>query len=144
MIDGAFCTMEELLSLQQENIRLKKELTEQESLLKQIVKSYTTSEKLKSIADLNEEKKERYKTTFQTYKDFKVGDRVKIVCTTQDFHFFNDDLATIVEIYEQEHLCIKVKFDEPITNEPKFKGFIPNKMTHFYFDASDLLKISNS
>lgn len=140
MIDGAFCTLEELLSLKQENIRLKKELVEQEGLLKQIVKSYTKPEKQKTVADIDAEKKEKYKTSFQTFKDFKVGDRVQIICACQDFHFFNDDLATVVEIYEEDHLCIKVEFDKPREGY-SLNGQTTSQMTHFFFDASDLFKI---
>lgn len=85
----------------------------------------------KSVHDMNEEAKTLYGTRDQTYDDFPVGTRVKIICSGQDFYFFWGETGQVVS-NSHKYLGIQVKFDEP----RHFKdGFIQGS---FGFEPDDL------
>jgi hypothetical protein len=65
--------------------------------------------------------------------DFKVGDRVRVVCAAQDFVFFRgDETGRIVRTTPIAHLPFIVEFDRPMRYAD---GFVRKEHN---FDADDL------
>ena len=89
------------------------------------------SEANRSIADLNREQKAKYKTEKNTFNDFPVGTKVKVVCCWQDFHFFYEETGTVTK-NSYDYLGIIVEFDKP----RRFKGGMVQ--TDFNFAPDDL------
>lgn len=91
----------------------------------------------KSIWDLNQEKRRCHNTFDNTYEDFPVGSRVKIICACQDFYFFYGETGTIIE-NTGRYLGIHVEFDEPRKFE---NGYV---QTDFNFEPHDLIFIDQN
>jgi len=92
----------------------------------------------KSLADINEQQKEKYKTTNNTFDDFPVGTRVKVACALQDFYFFYEETGTVIE-NTHDYLGILVEFDKP----RHFKGGAIQKDFNFAPDDLCVLKTKN-
>ena len=89
----------------------------------------------KTIYDINEENRDKYDTRKNTYDDFPVGMRVKIICACQDFTFFSGEIGTVTE-NKNRYLGIHVEYDEP----RKYKnGQIE---TGFNFEPNDLIALA--
>lgn len=50
----------------------------------------------RTVADVNREQKEKFKTTKNKASMFKKGQRVRIICVAQDFRFFNGTETGVV------------------------------------------------
>lgn len=50
----------------------------------------------RTVADVNKEQRERFGTLDNKASQFKVGQRVRIVCVAQDFRFFNGTETGVV------------------------------------------------
>lgn len=66
----------------------------------------------RTMADLNKDMKETYGTKDNTYEDFPVDSRVKIITACQDFSFFYGETGKVIE-NKGTYLGITVKYDEP-------------------------------
>lgn len=85
----------------------------------------------KSLFEVDQEEKMLYNTFDNTYEDFPIGSKVKIICSCQDFNFFFKETGEVVD-NKGQYLGITVKFDTP----RHFKdGSI---QTEFNFEPSDL------
>lgn len=89
----------------------------------------------KSLYQISKEAKEKHGTNSNTFDDFPVGTRVKVIVPCQDFNFFFDETGTVIE-NKGHYLGIAVAFDTPREFED---GSI---QTRFNFEPCDLLKIS--
>jgi hypothetical protein len=67
----------------------------------------------KSTFDVNEERRDKYKTRNNKYSDFPVGSRVQVICVMQDMSAFSGDETGIVVENSGKYLGIIVKFDKP-------------------------------
>ena len=85
----------------------------------------------KSIKDVINEQVEKFGTGNNTYEDFKIGVKVKIITPCQDFNFFYGENGTVID-NKGRYLGIKVKFDEP----REFKD--GNIQYSFNFEPQDL------
>ena len=113
------------------------DLQKEKSLLK--LKFNQNYQEQRSLSEAQEEQKVKYKTYGNTKNDFYERQRVKVICLSQDFHFFNGEFGTITQIkHDYQDLCIRVEFDHPRLYEPRNPGEEPWKMDHFYFDPEDL------
>jgi hypothetical protein len=88
----------------------------------------------KSVYDLNEEARAKYKTFDNTYNDFPVGTRVKVICICQDHYFFKGNETGIVIKNNHNYLGIIIKFDKP----RHFEGGYVQK--EFNFSPKDLIR----
>lgn len=66
----------------------------------------------KSIWDVNEEARDKWNTRKNTYKDFPIGTKVKIICACQDMTFFWGETGKVIR-NSGEYLGIIVEYDEP-------------------------------
>lgn len=66
----------------------------------------------RSVADINDERRAKYKTLSNTYKMFPVGTKVQVICVAQDFHFFSGKETGVVIRNDGKYLGIIVKFDD--------------------------------
>lgn len=89
----------------------------------------------RSVWDVNEEARDKWKTRENTYKDFPVGTKVKIICACQDMTFFWGETGTVIR-NSGKYLGIIVKYDEPRHYEG---GYIQHD---FNFAPDDLYIIS--
>ena len=89
----------------------------------------------KTIQDvIIETQKKYYPNGLPKLEDFKIGDKVKVITSCQDFYFFYEETGVIKSI-KGSYLAIKVEFDEP----REFKdGYIQKE---FNFNPEDLFKI---
>lgn len=87
----------------------------------------------KSVYQINEEARIKYKTSGNKYTDFPVGTKVKIICKAQDSYFFKGDETGIVTKNTGRYLGIIVKFDKPRHFE---HGYIQKD---FNFEPNDLI-----
>ena len=88
---------------------------------------------MKLLSEAIEDRQKKFKTKHNTYGDFNVGDRVKIICLFQDMMAFPTKTslkATIVKNQLYKYLGIIVKFDKP------YKG-----LETFGFNPDDLVKL---
>ncbi len=69
----------------------------------------------KSVADVDREYKEKYKTLNNTFEDFPIGSKVWVICACQDFNFFDPSHNLTGRVIENhgKYLGIIVKFDKP-------------------------------
>ena len=88
----------------------------------------------KTIKQLHDEYVNKYHTNNNSYDDFPVGTRVKIITPCQDFHFFYGEEGIVVD-NKKEYLGIEVRYDKPRHYED---GTIE---TGFNFNPKDLWKI---
>lgn len=65
----------------------------------------------KTVADVNAERRAKYDTLKNTYKQFPVGTRVQVICVAQDFSFFAGTEEGVVIKNKGDYLGIIVKFD---------------------------------
>jgi len=87
-----------------------------------------------TVYELIEEAKKKNNTLNNTYSDFPVGTRVKVITLGQDMTFFRGDETGIVIRNHMRYLGIIVQFDEALHYTD---GFI---RTEFNFEPSDLIK----
>lgn len=66
----------------------------------------------RSIADVSREMVKLYDTKDNTYDDFPVGTPVKIICCSQDHHFFYGETGKVTD-NKNNYLGIHVKYDMP-------------------------------
>ena len=71
------------------------------------------AKEIRSLFQVDEEKKALYGTKSNNYDDFEVGDKVQVITLIQDHCFFYDNDGVVIE-NKKSYLGIKVKFDEPI------------------------------
>jgi hypothetical protein len=78
----------------------------------------------KSIRDIRQEKMIEYNTINNKFEDFQIGDRVKVITPSQDFHFFYEETGKVIK-NSYKYLGICVEFDEPRVFEDGYiqKGF---------------------
>jgi len=86
----------------------------------------------KSVYEVNEENKEKYKTKSNTFDMFPEGTKVKIICAAQDFYFFYGETG-VVSRNTGKYLGIQVQFDGPREFE---NGYIQES---FNFEPADLV-----
>lgn len=86
----------------------------------------------KSIGDLKRQYQKKYKTTEQTYNDFRVGTKVQVITPCSDFFFFRCTERGVITENKGGYYGLKVVFDEPLHIEG---GGI---MTHRHFNPVDL------
>ncbi len=94
-------------------------------------------EKVRSIAEANQEQKERYKTTKQTCADFKMKNHVRVICLCQDFYYWNGQTGHVVKIRPDFIYPITIKFDHPINIE--WEDGSVYLMQTFNFNPDDLV-----
>ena len=66
----------------------------------------------KSVADIRRENEIIYGTKDNTFDDFPIAIRVKVVCPCEDFTFFNGETGVVTQ-NTGDYLGIAVKFDNP-------------------------------
>ena len=66
----------------------------------------------KTVADIREERIKEYKTENNTYDDFPVGTKVKIITPCEDFYFWYGETGIVIK-NKHSYLGIIVKLDEP-------------------------------
>lgn len=86
----------------------------------------------KSLWDTSQDMIRVYGTEYNTYDDFPIGSYVKIICISQDHHFFFGETGTVFR-NSGEYLGISVEYDEPRhykdgTIETSF-NFVPKDLT---------------
>jgi len=85
----------------------------------------------KTLKDVREEKEKKYKTSKNTFDDFPIGTRVKIITPMEDFTFFYEEEGTVIE-NKYRYLGIKVEFDTPRKYEDgtelKYFNFQPESL----------------
>lgn len=90
----------------------------------------------KSVSDVNEEYKKKYRTKENTKDMFPVGSRVRVICVYQDCYFFypeeDDTYGTVTRIGTSG--MIIVKWDVP-------KQYPSHLQEEFNFDPEDLLLV---
>jgi ribosomal protein L21E len=64
------------------------------------------------ISSLSRDQVKLYGTEDNTYEDFPLGSHVKIICLSQDHHFFFGETGTVIK-NEGTYLSIIVEYDEP-------------------------------
>jgi hypothetical protein len=64
-----------------------------------------------------------------TFKDFPVGEKVKVISEIVDFFFFDGEIG-VVEKNTEGYLGIKVKFDKPYKFKQNSTGKIKVKEYH--------------
>jgi len=69
--------------------------------------------------------------------DFKVGQRVKIVCLMEDWHFWYGETGKIIDINELDLFPIKVELDEVRVFKRK-EGQVDLQQTSFCFRPKSL------
>ncbi len=80
--------------------------------------------------------KKYYPGGLPNFKNFEIGDKVKIITPSEDFHFFNEETGVVIK-NSHSYLGITVKFDKP----RYFKnGYI---QTEFNFNPESLFKINH-
>lgn len=92
--------------------------------------------KAKSIFDVNEERRKKFKTKKNTFKDFPIGTKVRVICVCQDMYFFKGEETGTVIRNSGEYLGIIIKWDEPRHYEG---GYIQYE---FNFAPDDLVALS--
>ena len=92
----------------------------------------------KSLWDVNEERKSSFKTKNNTYSDFPVGTKVRVICICQDFVFFGGHETGTVISNEDRYLSIIIEFDDPIY----FKD--GTVLKSFNFNPDDLIIIEKT
>jgi ribosomal protein L21E len=93
--------------------------------------------KNRSVADANQDQKEKYKTTKNKYEDFPVGSRVRVICVAQDMYFFHpeyEDLTGTVIRNSGQYLGIIVRWDIP-------RQYENHLQEEFNFEPQDLVLI---
>ncbi len=86
----------------------------------------------KSMGDVSRENMRLYGTGDNTYGDFPIDTPVKIICCSQDHHFFYGETGKIIR-NKGTYLSIIVEYDEPRHYEG---GAIE---TSFNFEPNDLV-----
>lgn len=86
----------------------------------------------KSVAQVNEEQRAKYKTAANTYKQFPVGTKVQVICVAQDFTFFSGKETGKVIKNTGDYLGIIVEFDHILKAGTK-------EHRTFNFDPDDLI-----
>ena len=66
----------------------------------------------RTLADINDDNIRAYNTEHNTFEDFPIGTRVKIITPCEDFTFFNGETGTVIK-NSGEYLGIRVKYDKP-------------------------------
>lgn len=66
----------------------------------------------RSLRDISQENIKLYGTKDNTYDDFPVGTPVKIICCSQDHHFFYGETGKVIS-NGHRYLSIVVEYDEP-------------------------------
>ena len=84
----------------------------------------------KTVFEVNEGKRNQFKTRENTYDMFPVGSRVRVICIHQDFTFFKGTETGTVVKNNKSYLGIHVKFDHATSIEG------------FSFEPKDLILIS--
>jgi hypothetical protein len=64
-----------------------------------------------SIYEVNEKSRKENNTYKNTFADFPIGSRVKVICACQDFNFFWGETGVVIANSGQ-YLGINVKFDD--------------------------------
>lgn len=97
-----------------------------------------------TVWDMNQERKDRFKTRENTFDMFPVGSRVQIICVACDHHFFDGSEEGKVIRNENRYLSIIVEFDEPRHFEgggiQKEFGFNPDDLILLEDGNSELTK----
>lgn len=93
-----------------------------------------------SLLEANQKQKKKYGTLNNTKKMFPVGSRVRVICLSQDFYFFDPDTentkGTVIRNNDDFSMII-VQWDEPRHYEG---GHI---QVDFNFDPEDLVLLKN-
>jgi hypothetical protein len=95
--------------------------------------------KNRSIADVNQAQKEKYKTLSNSYMDFPIGSRVRVICVAQDMYFFDpetQDLSGTVIRNSGDYFGIIVQWDSP-------RQYETHLQTEFNFEPTDLVLIDD-
>lgn len=87
----------------------------------------------KSVWDLHQEAIQKYGTADNTFADFPVGTKVKIITPCEDHYFFYGETGVVIR-NSGRYLGIIVEFDEP----RRFEGGHVQK--EFNFAPSSLIK----
>lgn len=87
---------------------------------------------VRNVAEVNQERRTKYNTLKNTYKQFPVGTRVQVICVAQDFAFFNGEETGTVTKNTGDYLGIIVTFDK------KYAKYRPN----FNFEPKDLIALA--
>ena len=85
----------------------------------------------KSLGDVIKEEKKKFKTENQTFADFPVGTRVRVISPHVDFRFFRGTETGMVS--KNSGRSIIVEFDTPMVYEDGHKVYDHN------FDPDDLV-----
>ncbi len=85
----------------------------------------------KSVGQLSTDNKELYETLDNTFGDFPIGTRVKIITRYEDFTFFYGETGKVIK-NSGNYLGISVRFDKPRHYKD---GSI---LTGFYFNPQSL------
>jgi hypothetical protein len=85
----------------------------------------------RSMWDVSQENMKLYGAKDNTYEDFPIGTPVKIICLSQDHHFFFGEIGKVIH-NSGEYLGISVKYDEP-------RHYVGGEIEYsFNFNPSDL------
>lgn len=95
-----------------------------------------------TVHEKNNAQKEKYGTLKNKYDDFKVGDKVQIICICQDFNFFKEGITGKVIENHKEYLGIIVEFDDGETFgfEPSDLKVIDRESFHYNECISEIIK----
>ena len=89
----------------------------------------------KSVADCITDSRKKWATENNTFSDFKIGDKVKIITPAQDFYFFFGETGKVTK-NTGKYLGITVEFDKPRHFED---GCIQKE---FNFEPQDLFRLT--
>jgi len=89
----------------------------------------------RSVWDVNQFRKRAFGTLNNTFEQFPVGKKVRIICVGQDMTFFRgNELGTVIK-NSGDYLGIIVEFDKP---RHFVGGYVQES---FNFEPSDLLPL---
>lgn len=99
--------------------------------------AYKEEDKPKSLRSIHDENIQKYNTGNQTIEDFKIGDKVMVICPYEDGHFFWEETGVVIGITVEYGLAIKIRFDIPrVYKELDFE------LKEFSFQPVDLFKLN--
>ncbi len=88
----------------------------------------------RTIADMQREQEKLYGTKNNTFQDFPVGTKVKVITPMEDFTAFNGDTGEVIH-NKGRYLGISVKLDKPFSI--RYADGI-TKITSFNFNPKSL------
>jgi hypothetical protein len=94
-----------------------------------------------SLADSNKDRKEKYRTLKNRFSDFKVNQRVIVICVMQDFHHWNGEQGKVIKIRPDALYPVTVQFNPPLQRGTSFTDSWDLKM--FSFKPDDLITFAS-